>query len=635
MSSSWLPLKGDEEDDGFQTRSRHFSTVSIASLGDMSLRNLGDPDAPSPPLPEYHTDSKHDKRMSVSDGHRIISDFKTEFEKGGNAGGIWVHSSTKQFWRLLKSTGFRIFGSGVIVAAIIVLFVFFSRFPVMDKPHEYTFNSFSLLLFLLFGIHLLLAFKELAEMARWRILATGSYKLKDIDLILGLGSIRSTLKLGVRALSHGVPGTRWLLRSLLSFGWVGLLCLINVAIALLGLAYSLETADQVGLRPGMVSIPNLKHFYPNNNTAELDQAIADEDETNLLSTESFMANLYGIASFSYKKGSASETAPDDDFLLERYANGSWRYHFHDLNYYGGLNKRTDRFITTNQTCKAYKILNITEDYKTFWYTDPDDGTIFNTTLQELLPNFTTYVLPPTIKSLCPRCSRVNVVQLTSAADPETIDPPADVGYSFLCTIGVTDIFNSKLDNHILSDRQAKIAAGAIANRGWLNANKFSYFHYRESVGAGNYMNGNTTAMESLLSQFAVGVVASLDQLNPRQFVFDSDQPFQGNKLVVRWWAFYALLGGMLGAQVLFSIVALIFSNTVVVKDGSFISVARLLRPAMDTLGDYGTIATGDEISRAFQSKLVYGTKKTGDGLTHLDLNVDIYPSKKFPDGWYN
>ncbi|KAK6541334.1 hypothetical protein TWF694_007152 [Orbilia ellipsospora] len=572
MASRWRPIKSDDEDDKNTSPHRRFSTGTLVEQ-----------DVPDPPPPEIHgTSASHTKRKSdttdsiwsslSTEKSGIISDFQTVFGKGSNDGGVWIHKKSNQLYKLLKRTVFRILGSATFVISIILLFVLFSRYSVMDKTQEYTFNTFSLLLFLLFGIHLLLAFKELAEMARWRILAGDAYKLKDIDLILGLGSLRSTVKLGLRSLSHGQPGTQWLLKAALAFGWVAFLCLLNVAIALLGLTYSLDTADNFGMRPGMVSIPNLKHFYPNNDTANFAAITSDGGD---LSTESFMANLYGITSFSYKKGNVSDDIPQSEYWLEQYNNGSWKYHFHDLDYYGGLNVRTNRFITTNQTCSSYKIMNITSDMETFWYFDPATNKYYDETLQELLANFTTYALRPAYD--CDRCRSVYAVQLTSAAQNWNNNTEGDIGYFFTCDVEVSPIFNAKLDNHILSDRQARIAAGAIANRGWVDGNGWSYFHYRDSVGAGSYIFGNSTAMESLLSQFAVGVIAALDQLNPRDFVFDSDRPFQGNKLNVIWWAFYSLLGCLLGAQIIFSIIALWFSNSVVVKDGSYISVARLLR----------------------------------------------------------
>lgn len=111
------------------------------------------------------------------------------------------------------------------------------------------------------------------------------------------------------------------------------------------------------------------------------------------------------------------------------------------------------------------------------------------------------------------------------------------------------------------------------------------------------MNGNATELESLLSRFTVGVIAAQNQLGPREFVYDDHQPFEGNVLKVKWWAVIgmltipiascnrtkliispkALICGLIGVQLICSAVAIWFSNTVVVKDGSYVSTARLLR----------------------------------------------------------
>ncbi|KAF3937514.1 hypothetical protein ABW19_dt0206343 [Dactylella cylindrospora] len=469
MSSSWQPVKS-EDDDYSPTRAlRHFSTGSLS---------MPDPEVPTPPPPEPVKGGdviESKKRLGSgawtlpeNSGSGIVSDFQTLYGKGSNDGGVWVHSSTKQLHKLLYQITLRVIGSAVFVGLIILLFVLYARFAVMDTRHKYTFNSLSVLLFLLFGIHLLLAFKELAEMARWRVLASGAHKLKDVDLILGLGSLRSTIKLGLRSLSHGTPGTRWVLKASIAFGWVGLLCLLNVAIALLGLTYSVDDADDLGLRPGQVSIANLKRFFPNNDTNGFDGMTAEGGQ---LGTEQFMANLYGITSFSYKKGNASDDHAKDEYWLEQYNNGSWKYHFHDLNYYGGLNTRTDRFITTNQTCKSWKIENITDDWQTFWYWKPENNEFQSKTLQELLPNFTTYAIQP--EPLCDRCREIDVVQLTSAAQAWTNETTEEVGYYYYCRMEVGPVINAKIDNHILNDREAQIAAGAIGSRGWVNG-RYSY-----------------------------------------------------------------------------------------------------------------------------------------------------------------
>jgi hypothetical protein len=81
---------------------------------------------------------------------------------------------------------------------------------------------------------------------------------------------------------------------------------------------------------------------------------------------------------------------------------------------------------------------------------------------------------------------------------------------------------------------------------------------------------------------------------------------------------------------------------VVVKDDSSLSTAQLLRSLVETIGDSGTVLTGEEISKVIQKvvaeSVVYGPRTVGGtGDYYLDIGKDI-PSgeglrnKRHPDG---
>lgn len=84
-----------------------------------------------------------------------------------------------------------------------------------------------------------------------------------------------------------------------------------------------------------------------------------------------------------------------------------------------------------------------------------------------------------------------------------------------------------------------------------------------------------------------------------------------------------VLGGLLICQLAIGVLMVSFANTVVCKDTSFWSTARLLRPLVQCMEDTGSAVTGDKIARLFKNKnLRYGVRTDGMGGKHLEILME-------------
>jgi len=83
---------------------------------------------------------------------------------------------------------------------------------------------------------------------------------------------------------------------------------------------------------------------------------------------------------------------------------------------------------------------------------------------------------------------------------------------------------------------------------------------------------------------------------------------------------------------------------VVIKDESNLSIARLLRPLVDRMGNSGTLVDGEEMSGVIEENLprggVYGPREDGGGVGRM-LHIwegtrprERWANRRHPDGRY-
>lgn len=155
-------------------------------------------------------------------------------------------------------------------------------------------------------------------------------------------------------------------------------------------------------------------------------------------------------------------------------------------------------------------------------------------------------------------------------------------------------------------------------------------------------NHRTDEVGANMAAFALGSLASMATRNPTIQV-PGLVPILGFNLSIHWNYVLALCLCIVAAHFIIFATAIYNSRLVVIKDESNISIARLLRPLVEHLGDGGTILDGKELCGVIEgrvgSRVVYGVREgKGEGRV-LDVGEGIVPrewlrSRRHPDGRY-
>ena len=99
----------------------------------------------------------------------------------------------KQSWQLFKDQALRLLFTLTLIALYIVTLILFERANNVSHDSKVWYNTIVTILNLARGLNFLEAFKDMAKVLRWRVLANRSYTVREADLIM---SGESLLKLG-------------------------------------------------------------------------------------------------------------------------------------------------------------------------------------------------------------------------------------------------------------------------------------------------------------------------------------------------------------------------------------------------------------------------------------------------------
>jgi hypothetical protein len=148
-------------------------------------------------------------------------------------------------------------------------------------------------------------------------------------------------------------------------------------------------------------------------------------------------------------------------------------------------------------------------------------------------------------------------------------------------------------------------------------------------------------MAKLISKFAIGVIAGMDDHGPRMNITGL-QPYTALILAVKWKYAVAILSVIPFIQFIVLLIVIAFANKLIIKDDTHLSMALLLRPVVDRLGDHGCMLTGKEISEELHMKAVYGYRDPvpGSDVYHLDIlteedQVPLKNQRSFQEGVYD
>jgi hypothetical protein len=264
----------------------------------------------------------------------------------------------------------------------------------------------------------------------------------------------------------------------------------------------------------------------------------------------------------------------------------------------------------------------------------DEGHNHTLSVEEQATGATTWISNQT--SDCgARCTQIYALQ---TADNVTTGVPFPRFWSCLSYVSNVSMGTEYPDPspYQIPDMQAEILAGAI---GWSGIVAVDDDNVESDLQMVLYQadsqwsapgNISEADMSALVMQFTAGAIAALDANGPRVNV-TGNTPVSVQLLNVHWKYAGAILAGIPGAQALILALVIVLGDRAIIKDGSPLSTARLLRPIVDKLGDTGCLLTGEEIAeRLGNYRVIYGVREpegtlpamgTGDNgqVRHLDV----------------
>jgi hypothetical protein len=321
------------------------------------------------------------------------------------------------------------------------------------------------------------------------------------------------------------------------------------------------------LKPGNVTVSDLTAFYPPD---------GDWSEGIPIYAQETIAHLYGDASVSLYNISYTDKNVSDVNYADWIEGDDWFAHYFTEGIGSDSNAlfyTTDRYINVTYSSKYYNV------------TSGGNGTTNNITYinsEGKEENFyvahegqggSTYINGTAGAAGCgPRCATTMVFQASSYQG----EGPQE-GYLFEVNVTISNTTNAVNGQpHELPDDMALLAAQAACLQGFNDYSGFMSNLYMEGVTMGILMGPDADAMGKQVARFAVGTIANMDKNNPNVDAYGKI-PMQGNKLDVHWARFSGLLIALAAAQLLMAISAVIYASSVIVKDDSHLTTARLLR----------------------------------------------------------
>ncbi|KAF8448531.1 hypothetical protein BGX38DRAFT_1188294 [Terfezia claveryi] len=538
------------------------------------------------------------------------------------------HQYGHQLMHLLEKVLVRLVWSIMLSGAMLGCFKYFENVKVLNDLEKNVFNVLSTMIYLTMGLNLAGAFKGMATMLRWKLLSRKSHNLIEIDLILGIPSLIKVFKLGLNALGFGKP-----MVFVCCILWILINCVARISVAFTGLTYSYDSAGATGTELGVVLVSEKSRFWPLGVVEENPPATGAEFQT---------AHFFGEYSAMMTDKTVEGDETQQQILHWDEQERSWTYAFREYNPdHQGLVAVTNRTISVTATCNAYPIVKgqsgLQRNIKIFNTTDGKSMVIQDVSVRG--PGATVWANPRADinKEATWTCHLGNRCAMLAGFQFIDVDhDPNRNGTLFQCTVDVGKVTNAQIPEHEIEDRIAYIAAGSIGLDGYSDdPQQWLYQRYFLGTTFGRQVNGNASEMAYLVSRFSIGTIATMDIDNPKIKIVGM-KPWAGVLFKVYWWMLGTILGSICGVQLVLGLAAVFISNTVIVKDDSYLATARLLRPLVERLGPSGCALTGKDIATTLRTSMVYGVRidKAGER-HHLDIGEDIQPVRKFPNGWYD
>jgi len=397
----------------------------------------------------------------------------------------------------------------------------------------------------------------------------------------------------------------------------------------LGLTYSIDSTDNYNEWVyGNTTVVDLSNICQSWNCTDYD--LSDPGDNFVDQTGA--ANYYGLAGQNYDTEYASLGDGNNSVeTIYTSDNDTYFYQFGDqspdpLNNNVGA---TTRYVVQNTTCASLKIVSggFVENNTLVWEDEHhvrrqigSDGGLSETT--ELT---TTYIGNGSQHDYCgDRCTRILVLN-TGLSGSSSYKPVQPMLFGCNSTVGQVQNADSCSNKTActLSNPLARIFAGAIGWQGsyWAgNVYSLQYKNYPpgspwcwydQTLYDADYWKyqNNPQLVASNIAMFTTNAIAAMDDNGPR-ITIAGYYPTTPSSLSVEWKYAIPIICVVPITQLIVLFIVCIWSNGAVVKDGSYLSAARLLRPVVEKLENHGGALTGDEIARELGNfKIIYGARR--------------------------
>ena len=477
--------------------------------------------------------------------------------------------------------------------------IYQAKQPV-DRSDKYIFDALSTGLILGLGLNFFEVFKDLAKSARWRILSSRFFEVREVVLTLGAESLIKVFQL----MTQSVPKSTIFLICLV---WLLVNIGAQILVASLPLFASLQSgynSSGVTVSQGYVSVPKLDCFYHSNETA------CKENETDQYPFDAAIAHAYGRRRGSHDQACSYQsiddinkgpqacsyfTREDQREFAVRYVDSNPADLTNAYPYYG-----TQRIITTAATnCNgSYNVAapNVTDsadgkESEFVWQFENSTGTYPLSIPRSILAaQSTTYVwngtdVPPlaTLQDCGPRCIVLYALRDFWRGSDHEIS-------IFQCRITISPVSNIKDPAHVLSDSTARTAAASIALSGRRRNDDSAWRNfqlYQDGAEWAATIDGSPEEVGALMAEFAASALATMAQQNPTTIVKGS-LPTLGYQADVDWRNAGALAASIVTAHLLMVLLILWLTRPVIVMDDNF-----LVRVSLNGLVQ--TVPEGDEL----------------------------------------
>lgn len=543
----------------------------------------------------------------------------------------------------------------ILVALFVMTLALWERNGNVSHSGKIWFNVIATVLNLALGLNFLEAFKDMAKVLRWRVLANRPFTVREVDLILGGESL-------VKLSTLMWESWRKPVIVILCLSWIALNFLAQATIAMLSLNYSMDSGtDSKGIYTidGTVKV------------ARLDCYVAKGACATVPAVQMTTAHTYGELirdqdPCQYTNDADIKNADQSCFYFQNNITGEYAYRYSEYNpsdpslSYPYATNRNIR--ASSSQCYQYNI-----DWKNSPVVSGTDGdndirvfAFSNKTYSAHLPiprsagayNGTTFVYNGTLapqdapfQSCGRRCVIIYALRLNSRGDGR-------LSNIYSCHVTVSEVFNATEDWHQLADGNAVLAGASIALTGRSTRPPKDVTHWQQYQlynwgSSWNDYNPTPQTIGNKIAQFAIGSLGSMASINPKQ-QRPGTLPILGYSLNVQWGYVIALSVCIAVAHCLLVGVILWMARPVFVPDDSDLTTARLLHGLVGRLEGGGSLCDGKQLAATIQSlsdskkgKIIYGIGQRHEGSEERVLGLrDGLRSKKdmegkrFPEGPY-